>query len=280
MKRIILFVLIILICFSYIPANAYYFDKTAVPITLMVNSNIIKTEGNSMVFDSTAYAPVRAFLNAIGIYDIYWDDTDKKVTFTYGDKTVTLFNRNSVGLINNEPHYIGGGVVIRKDRVLVPIRFISEFFGFYVEWDSTYYNVNLIKEGVTVNDALIEKAYTAEDLIWLYKIIEAESRGEPFEGKLAVGSVIMNRVKHHSFPNTIKEVIFDTAYGVQFQPIRNNSIYNTPSLESVTAGKMAANGENPVGDSLYFLNPKTATSYWILRTRVFYRRISNHDFYK
>ena len=51
-------------------------------------------------------------------------------------------------------------------------------------------------------------------------------------------------------------------------------------LESVTAGKMAANGENPVGDSLYFLNPKTATSYWILRTRVFYRRISNHDFYK
>lgn len=277
MKRL-LFVLIIFTLLFNFPASAYV--RYDAPYTLLVNSNIIKTEGNSIVYDTTAYAPVRFFLNAIGIYDIHWDDLHRSVTFTCEDKTVTLFEGNSLGLINEETVYIGGGVVLRNERILVPVRFIAELFGFYIEWDPVYYNANLIKEGVTVNDSLIEKAYTLEDLTWLYKIIEAESKGEPFEGKLAVGSVIMNRVKHPSFPNTIKEVIFDTAYGVQFQPIRNNSIYNTPSLDSVIAGKLAANGARPVGDSLYFLNPKTASSYWILRTRVFYKSINNHDFYR
>ncbi len=277
MKKI-LYALIIFSLLLTFPANAY--DNDQAPYTLMVNSNIIKTEGNSVIFDTTAYAPVRFFLNAIGIYDIHWDDIDRKVTFTCGDKTVTLFQGNSLGLINEETVYIGGGVVLKNERILVPVRFIAELFGFYIEWDPAYYNANLIKEGVVVNEALIEREYNSEDLTWLYKIIEAEGKGEPFEGKLAVGNVIMNRVKHPSFPNTIKEVIFDTSYGVQFQPIKNNSIYNTPSLDSVIAGKMAADGANPVGDSLYFLNPRTSSSYWILRNRVFYKSINNHDFYK
>ena len=278
MKKILYIVLTVSILLLTFPVSAY--QRSEAPYTLMVNSNIIKTEGNSIVFDTTAYAPVRFFLNSIGIFDIHWDDIHRKVTFTCEDKTVTLFEGNSLGLINEETVYIGGGVVLRNGRTLVPVRFIAELFGFFIEWDPVYYNANLIKDGVTVNDSLIEKEYTAEDLTWLYKIIEAESKGEPFLGKLAVGNVIMNRVKHPSFPNTIKDVIFDTAYGVQFQPVRNNAIYNTPSIDSVIAGKLAANGERPVGDSLYFLNPRTATSYWILRNRVFYKTISNHDFYK
>ena len=115
--------------------------------------------------------------------------------------------------------------------------------------------------------------------MWLSRIIHAESRGEPIDGKIAVGNVILNRVKSHEFPNTIYNVIFDRKPSVQFEPIINGSIYNSPGKDSIKAAKHALSGTDVAGKSLYFFNPKIATSSWISKNRPYFKTIHNHDFY-
>lgn len=129
-------------------------------------------------------------------------------------------------------------------------------------------------------DATSRGASREDELYWLSRIIHAEAQGEPYEGKVAVGNVILNRIKSKDFPNTVYGVVFDVQYGyTQFSPVIDGSIYNTPNEESIRAAKAALNGERPVGDALYFLNPKKATNFWIVENRKFFMTIGDHDFY-
>ena len=107
----------------------------------------------------------------------------------------------------------------------------------------------------------------------------AEAEGEPPEGQIAVGNVVLNRVASHDFPNTIYAVIFDRVGGVQFEPVLNGTIYCMPSAAAVEAAKRALSGENVAGDSLFFLNPEKAQSLWMTRERTFFAHIGHHDFY-
>lgn len=119
-----------------------------------------------------------------------------------------------------------------------------------------------------------------EDLYWLSRIIHAEAQGETYEGKVAVGNVILNRVKSSLFPNTIKGVVFDKQQGyTQFSPVLDGSIYNTPNSDSINAAKDVLNGKRPVGNALYFLNPDKSTNFWITKNRKYYKTIGDHDFY-
>nr|WP_276576361.1 peptidoglycan-binding protein [Caldicoprobacter algeriensis] len=119
------------------------------------------------------------------------------------------------------------------------------------------------------------------DLYWLARIIHAEAAGEPYIGKVAVGSVIMNRVKSPNFPNTIYGVIFEYYKGIpQFSPVQDGTIYNTPSSESYRAAQEAYYGSKPVGNALYFFNPAKASGGWIVRNRTYITTIGNHAFYR
>lgn len=124
------------------------------------------------------------------------------------------------------------------------------------------------------NDADIK----SEDFYWLSRIIHAEAGGEPYEGKLAVGTVVMNRVKSPEFPSNIHDVIFDTKYGVQFTPAANGTIYNTPSEESCRAAMEILEGYSLNDDIMYFVNHNISTSQWFY-TLKFEFRIGNHWFY-
>lgn len=120
---------------------------------------------------------------------------------------------------------------------------------------------------------------TEDELYWLSKIVHAESCGESYEGKLAVANCVLNRVKSDEYPDSIKEVIFDTKYGVQYQPTLNGSIHQTPDDNCTSAAKDALGGNNPIGDCLFFFNPATANNFWISQNREFYTAIGNHHFY-
>ena len=88
-----------------------------------------------------------------------------------------------------------------------------------------------------------------DDLYWLSRIISAESRGEPLEGQIAVGNVVLNRVASADFPDTIYGVIFDDRWGGQFTPVRNGTIYQVPSARSVeAAGLSLSRGHTAGGD--------------------------------
>ncbi len=124
------------------------------------------------------------------------------------------------------------------------------------------------------------RGLSRDDIYWLARIIEAEAGGEPFIGKVAVGNVILNRVNHSQFPNTVYGVIFDKQYGyTQFSPVIDGTIYNTPSAESMRAAEAAANGQRPVGSALYFLNPSKSQNFWIPNNRQYMTTIGGHNFY-
>ncbi len=119
------------------------------------------------------------------------------------------------------------------------------------------------------------------DLYWLSRIIHAEAEGEPYSGKVAVGSVILNRVASRDFPNTVKSVIFEYYQNIpQFSPVAEGTIYNNPSEESIKAAKEALSGQKPVGNSTYFFNPKKAEGKWIVKNKTYVAQIGEHVFYK
>lgn len=121
----------------------------------------------------------------------------------------------------------------------------------------------------------------SEDLYWLSRIINAEASGEPYNGKIGVGNVVLNRVNSSNFPNTVKGVIFEYYKGIpQFSPVANGTIYNNPTQESVQAAENALNGSNTVGVSTYFFNPDKASATWIVNNKTYVKRIGNHVFYK
>ncbi|MBM6886981.1 spore cortex-lytic enzyme [Pseudoflavonifractor phocaeensis] len=108
----------------------------------------------------------------------------------------------------------------------------------------------------------------------LARVISAEARGEPYSGQVAVGAVILNRVEHPSFPNTIA--------GVVYQPgaftCMVDGQFNEPVAESaVRAAQEALNGSDPSGGAIYYFNPNTATSAWIW-SRPLIKVIGNHRF--
>ncbi len=122
---------------------------------------------------------------------------------------------------------------------------------------------------------------TSGDTYWLARIIHAEAVGEPYGGKVAVGSVILNRVRSSEFPNSIYNVIFEYYRGIpQFSPVADGSIYNTPSSECIRAAQDALNGVKPVGNATYFFNPSKAAGTWIVRNKQYVSMIGQHVFYK
>lgn len=123
--------------------------------------------------------------------------------------------------------------------------------------------------------------YNQDDLYWLARIIHAEAGAEPYEGKVAVGNVILNRVASNNFPNTIYNVIFEYYQDIpQFSPVADGTIYNTPSEESMQAARDALNGSKPVGNSTYFFNPDKAAGTWIVKNKAYLAKIGEHSFYQ
>ena len=94
----------------------------------------------------------------------------------------------------------------------------------------------------------------------LARLISAEARGEPYVGQVAVGAVVLNRVEHPSFPNSIAGVIYQSG---AFSCIADGQ-FNQPVAESAyRAADDALNGWDPTGGAIYYFNPSTATSAWI-----------------
>jgi spore germination cell wall hydrolase CwlJ-like protein len=113
-----------------------------------------------------------------------------------------------------------------------------------------------------------------------YRLVSAEAAGEPFEGMLAVATVIMNRVKSPNYPNTIAGVIMDKNWGYQFSPVADGRINEPASAEAKRAVDMVLSGYRSFGaEVLYYLNPKKATNSWIPKSKAYFKTIGKHDFY-
>lgn len=102
--------------------------------------------------------------------------------------------------------------------------------------------------------------YSESDFNLFARIISAESRGEPYQGQVAVGAVIMNRIRHPSFPNTLSGVIYQPG---AFSCINDGGINAPVSDSAYKAAREAINGSDPSGGAIYYYNPKKSTNKWI-----------------
>jgi N-acetylmuramoyl-L-alanine amidase len=102
--------------------------------------------------------------------------------------------------------------------------------------------------------------YTSSDLYLLAKCIYAEARGESYTGQVAVGAVVLNRVKSSAFPNTIAGVIYQKD---AFTAVSDGQINLEPDNTALNAASDALNGWDPTYGCLYYYNPAVATSSWI-----------------
>lgn len=256
-------------------------------INIKINGKTLYTDESPYIENSRTFVPIRFISQALGVDEINWDDSNQTAVLIDKGREIRLPVGSSTATINGRSVKLDAPISVYKGRTFVPVRFIAENFDCKVSWDSNNYIVNIfasINDNKAVTRGSVSRTMSNSnyetDLYWLSRIVEAESKGESFEGKLAVANVVVNRTKSSDFPNTIKEVVFDNRYGVQYQPVSNGTIYNTPSEESINAANQALEGNNNIDDCLYFLNPKTAQSTWITTNRTFYKTIENHDFYK
>ena len=125
--------------------------------------------------------------------------------------------------------------------------------------------------GVSVGS--VPKA-TEANVNLLARIISAEARGEPYTGQVAVGAVVLNRVQHPSFPDSIAGVIYQKG---AFTAVDDGQFWEAVSDSSYNAARDALNGWDPTGGAIYYYNPKKTSNQWI-RSRPVITTIGDHLF--
>lgn len=151
-------------------------------------------------------------------------------------------------------------------NLLISILLISAILIIFLLLNNTKTNISYASSSNTSDIQLMARA------------INGEARGEPYEGQVAVGAVILNRVKSSQFPNTIAGVIYQSG---AFTAVADGQI-NQPIAEDSTvykAARDAMNGWDPTGGCIYYFNPNTATNKWIW-SRPQVKTIGKHIFCK
>lgn len=249
--------------YSY-PSGAVYFSGTSF-------GNIAR------LINGEYYIPMRQFVNsAISDTRVTYNSTTRTLLITGGGHNISVSD-NAYAL------YASGRVlfsdtpskIMSDGRMYVPAKVVAKVFGLKLDTSS-----GVVRFSGTPSPILSGDRFYASDMVyWLSRIISAESRGEPLIGQIAVGNVVLNRTKSPYFPSTIYGVIFDRKYGVQFSPVLNGTIYDTPSSTAVLAAKICLDGFTVSPDALYFLRPSASSSSWIVNNRSFLFVIGNHYFF-
>ena len=228
--------------------------------------------------DGTTYVPIRQFFQLLGGSWVTWNSAELSANVR-GNANAAFYLGSRTAWIDSEMHQLPGRSYSQDGTFYVPLRGLAEALDCGISYNSALQRVTLTTQSTGSQETTGSSAYK-DSVYWLARIIQAESGAEPYRGKLAVGNVILNRVASTDFPNSIYGVIFDRKNGVQFTPVANGTIYNTPSAESIRAAEECLAGTRVVGNCLYFFNPKTATkASWIVQNCRYYTSIGDHDFY-
>lgn len=203
-----------------------------------------------------------------------WDAGTRTAT-VHNDKLVLKATVGNLYLtVNNRYFYAPEGIQIENGQVMVPLSALVKAFDGSLTWNGST-GITAVTRGSGAAK-FGEQYYNADDLFWLSRVIHTESGNQPLEGKMAVGNVVMNRVKHPSFPNTVEGVL---AQKNQFTTYWSGHIArSSPNAESVIAAKLVLDGGvvEEVKNALYF---DSAASSWASRNRTCVAVIGGHRFY-
>lgn len=245
---------------------------TALAAEVDVSVNGVLLEEPGAVEGGVTYVPLAPLVEALGGGDASWDPETRTARADTGIFALTVPVGERWLLADGYRYGMDQPAVLRGGRTCVPLRPAANLLGARVTWNGWDAPVEVTSGTPT--------ACSEEDFYWLTRVISAESQGESLYGQLAVGSVVLRRVDEERFPDTIREVIFDTAGAVQFEPTANGAIYADPTQQSVLAAKMVLSGARAAGESLYFFAPALSEGTWIRENCQFVEEIGRHRFYR
>ncbi len=250
----------------------------SIPIDIDINGSYIENPGKGILCDDgIVYVPVRYASNALGA-SVVWEETGADAIVSNGN-IILVFDPATQGC------YVDGCWVpapqIMKDGVLyADSKFLFTWLGASVSWDSYRYEVKVAIPGYVVPSEYIESYYTPTDVYWLSKITHCEAGSVSFDAQVMVANVVLNRRADGSFPNTVKDVIYDRKHGIQFSPAHNGTLERAnPNTKTVLACKAALNGLDLAPGCLYFRYASDKTG-WISRNKNLYKVVGRQAFYR
>ena len=195
-----------------------------------------------------------AVLFAVNIMIICFVQYAGAVTYKKGSTGSTVSQIQT--LLKNQGFYSGAVDGVYGSATEAAVKKYQQRFG--LKADGMAGPQTLAYMGISSGGSASQSA--SGDVALLARLISAEARGEPYVGQVAVGAVVLNRMEHPSFPNTMSGVIYQSG---AFTCIDDGQ-FNEPVADSAyRAARDAMNGWDPSGGAIYYFNPATATSKWI-----------------
>ena len=162
--------------------------------------------------------------------------------------------------LKNWGYYKGSVDGIYGSKTLEAVKYFQRKNGLTVDGIAGEKTLSALGIRNSSNSSSSSSNSNSNNVTLLSKLIYGEARGEPYTGQVAVGAVVMNRVKSNLFPNTIAGVIYQSG---AFDAVSDGQINKTPDSTARKAAQDAINGWDPSYGAIYYFNPSTATNKWI-----------------
>lgn len=229
--------------------------------------------------NGSIYIPVSVLFDYLGL-DAEYSAENGTLKITAPGLSFTQSAGDGYFAANHRYFYSPEGYIFRDGEAYLPAEAIKRLFGTVCSVSEDAVNIDTASASIIKGgENYYETRYSFEDVYWLSHAIYNEAMNEPLEGLIAVGNVILNRVKHPLFPSTVYEVIFDTKYSIQFESSLGSAMGDDTDEISLLAAYMCLEGCNTAGKSIFFINPEKADDAWLRQREQFTVSIGRHDFY-
>lgn len=243
---------------------------------LCVDGEYVSVEVARVQHDGVTYVALAPMAKELDeSVQIGWDGSSSTVTVKSSKLSLTAKVGQLYIQANGRYLYVPEGVQMVGGKVTVPLSVLVKAFDARLFWDAASGTVVVNRGSGAIQSG--DSYYNQDDLFWLSRIIQAECGNQPLEGRMAVGNVVLNRVKNPAFPNTVKGVLSQKN---QFTTWKNGALANrTPNATSVIAAKLVLDGgevESTKGATFFDSNSNS----WAARNKTCVAVIGNHKFYK
>lgn len=243
---------------------------------LCVDGEYVSVEVARVQHDGVTYVALAPMAKELDeSVQIGWDGSSSTVTVKSSKLSLTAKVGQLYIQANGRYLYVPEGVQMVSGKVTVPLSVLVKAFDARLSWDAASGTVVVNRGSGAIQSG--DSYYNHDDLFWLSRIIQAECGNQPLEGRMAVGNVVLNRVKNPAFPNTVKGVLSQKN---QFTTWKNGALAKrTPNATSVIAAKLVLDGgevESTKGATFF----DSKSNSWAARNKTCVAVIGNHKFYK